>query len=106
MIAVISLPFAAWAFACSVLAVVAVAKKGFKWWAILCLNAGMIIFTVSFVSVTSKCLEVLDCTYVSEEKLHLVMKSLPSVECDSQEWMTDYFLVVLPVLVFYLGMPC
>ena len=105
MMAVVTLPFATCVIACFMLAVPAVLKKGLKWWTILCVNACLIVYTVSFVSVVAKCLEVLDCTYVSEDKLELVMKSLPTVQCYRKEWHEDYFTVVLPVLIVYLVMP-
>jgi hypothetical protein len=106
MTAVVYMPLAACAFAYCMLGVTAtVTRKGLKWWSILSLNASLIVYTVSFVSVVAKCFEVLDCTYLSVKKDVLVMKSLPEVECFSEEWYSGYLAVIFPVLTIYLVMP-
>jgi hypothetical protein len=106
MIAVVCMPLAACSLACVAFAVIAVlTRAGFLWWCKKVIGIASIIYTVSFVSVVAKCLEVLDCTYLSVEKDELVMKSLPEVVCHSNEWYNDYLVVVAPIMVLYVVVP-
>ena len=106
MTAVVYMPLAACALVCAVFAVIAMlTKAGFLWWCKKVTGIASMIYTVSFVSVVAKCLEVLDCTYLSVKKDKLVMKTLPEVECYSEEWFGGYLAVVLPIMVLYIVVP-
>ena len=106
MTAVVYMPLAACALVCAVFAVIAMlTKAGFLWWCKKVTGIASMIYTVSFVSVVAKCLEVFNCTYLSVKKDKLVMKSLPEVECYSEEWFGGYLAVVLPIMVLYIVVP-
>ena len=106
MIAVVLLPLAGCALACVAFAVITVlTRAGFLWWCKKVFGVASMIYTVSFVSVFAKCLEVLDCTHLSVEKDKLVMRSLPTVDCNSHEYYNDYLAVVLPIMVLYTVVP-
>jgi hypothetical protein len=49
----------------------------------------------------------MDCTFTSEDKdwLKFVMKVHPEVQCLTPHWWSQYFAVIMPILLLYLSVP-